>query len=273
MSFHCTIPGLKRINGRLRRRRNTRDTESQQRAQTMQRIVEEIATINNALESSTQSWRSVLPNARDVIRLLDGPPSLAEVFDIDYQIHTAYVLQRLAYKEPDHQPEVDIASWCERRWATIMQNFSHDFRPSQGTLMFFSENTLKALRQSHLSQPYLIYQRFAYYEFHDSRILTLVLGLGEAWLLKAQETLARIARDEGSVSSDGSYHSTTSRGNGSLDIARLNLPDYVQARDLLRPSLDLFDRAIELAGGQGELSGRLLTLVSRNTKGGNITVC
>ena len=101
---------------------------------------------------------------------------------------------------------------------------------------------------------------------HGDGALTYAPGLGEAWLLKAQEILARIARDEGSISSDGSYHSTTSRGNGSLDSARLNLPDYVQARDLLRPSLDFFDRAIELAGGQGELSGRLLTFVSRSPR-------
>ena len=169
MSFHCTIPGFDRINGRLRRRRNARDTESQQRAQTMQHIVEEVAAINNVLENSTQSWRSVLPNARNVINLLDGPPSLAEVFDIDYQIHTAYVLQRLAYKESDHQPEQDIASWCERRWATIRQGFPHDYRPSQGMFLSFPKRSGKVSRITHaLSSFGLIFVFFLPWFFTET---------------------------------------------------------------------------------------------------------
>lgn len=86
-------------------------------------------------------------------------------------------------------------------------------------------------------------------------------GLGHAWLLRSQETLARIYREEGSPSSSGSSTSNTRRAQGRQDDIRIASPDYVQARDLLRPSLESFDRAIQVASSQSILTGQLLALV------------
>lgn len=85
-------------------------------------------------------------------------------------------------------------------------------------------------------------------------------GLGHAWLLRSQETLGRIYREEGSPSSSGSSTTNTRRVRGRQDDIRIASPDYVQARDLLRPSLESLDHAIEIAS-QGILTGELLALV------------
>ena len=48
---------------------------------------------------------------------------------------------------------------------------------------------------------------------------------------------------------------------GAQDDPRMASADYVQARDFLRPAIESFDRAIELAESDGSLTGRLLSLV------------
>ena len=42
----------------------------------------------------------------------------------------------------------------------------------------------------------------------------------------------------------------------------MNSSDYIEARDLLRPALDSFDRAVSAADSQGTTTGELLQLVS-----------
>ena len=41
--------------------------------------------------------------------------------------------------------------------------------------------------------------------------------------------------------------------------------DYVTARDLLRPAIESFDRAIEIADSDGSLTGKLLSLVGKSS--------
>ena len=93
------------------------------------------------------------------------------------------------------------------------------------------------------------------------------IGLGNAWLLKSQKTLARIQREESSSSSDTNSSPESRirirrRDQDCQDLARISSPDYVEARGTLRPALDLFDRAIQVADVQESTSGGLLSLVS-----------
>ncbi|MCJ1354650.1 MAG: hypothetical protein MMC33_004639 [Icmadophila ericetorum] len=82
-------------------------------------------------------------------------------------------------------------------------------------------------------------------------------GHGHAWLLRSQETLARIYRDQRSSSDETSLPSARTN---SMNDSLVSSHDYVQARDLLRPSLESFDRAIEVADSNSELTGELLAL-------------
>lgn len=102
-------------------------------------------------------------------------------------------------------------------------------------------------------------------------------GLGQAWLARAQHSLARIHREEGS-SSSGMSGSRTGIATGSVtytssdearDIARaaveadarLHTSDYVEARGILLPSTEYFSRAVDMADRIGTQSGDLLALV------------
>ncbi|MCJ1402472.1 hypothetical protein MMC11_005692 [Xylographa trunciseda] len=102
--------------------------------------------------------------------------------------------------------------------------------------------------------------------------ISALQGLGHAWLLKSQKTLARIYREEGSPSSSSSSTSMPrnrirnhmrNHEQDTRDSTRINSPAYVEARDTLRPSLESFDRALGIANAQGGASGDLLTLVRR----------
>ncbi|MCJ1306594.1 hypothetical protein MMC25_000237 [Agyrium rufum] len=204
--------------------------QQQQTIALMQQVTAALTQISCLPNEDSQEWEICLADARMVIRILDGSSSssssssqpLTDVFDLDYQIYTISTLQKLAYKDPDHQPQRDIATWCERRWASIIQSHGEDYRAPQ--------------------------------------------GLGHAWLLKSQEVLARISHEEnGSSNSDTSnsfLSSTSFGGGGSQGTSRLDLPDYVQARGLLRPALDLLSRAVQLADAVDSVSGELLALAA-----------
>jgi len=101
-------------------------------------------------------------------------------------------------------------------------------------------------------------------------------GLGQAWLFRAQRSLARIHHDDGSSSSGGSTgfagsasHRYTSsdeerdaaRATREAD-ARLHTADYVEARGLLLPSTEYFVRAVEVADSRREVTGELLALAA-----------
>jgi hypothetical protein len=101
-------------------------------------------------------------------------------------------------------------------------------------------------------------------------------GLGQAWLARSQNVLARIHRTEGSSSSGSSgrpqslsdrlaYSSSeeardAERATAEAD-ARAHTADYVEARGMLIPAVDHFARAIEVAERNGEPSGELLSEV------------
>ncbi|MCJ1243023.1 hypothetical protein MMC30_000219 [Trapelia coarctata] len=164
-----------------------------------------------------------LQNARSVIAAVERNPGIRAQFGSARWLRLVDILQQLAYEDPDAGGEVDIALWCERQWATQLQN--------------------------------------------DADNETALQGLGHAWLMKSQRTLARIYHEQGSSSTDTSSSSLShngprTRATNNRDTARVNSEDYVEARDLLRPALESLDRAIEVSDMQGTASGELLALAT-----------
>lgn len=109
-------------------------------------------------------------------------------------------------------------------------------------------------------------------------ILTLNTGLGHNWLQRAQATLARIQREEGTDSSS-SGSGQTGNSTGSDEFLLIGLDDnglpaapptdphrqgplYVEARGYLQPAVDFFARAVTSAHALGGTSGDLLASVS-----------
>ncbi|KAL9623969.1 MAG: hypothetical protein Q9160_001722 [Pyrenula sp. 1 TL-2023] len=110
----------------------------------------------------------------------------------------------------------------------------------------------------------------------DPENLDALINLGHSWLLRAQSSLARIHREEGSSSSGlssgrpPSAHASYTSNDEARDAARaaaeadarIHTPDYVEARGILLPATEYFSRAVSVAQGNNAISGRLLTLVS-----------
>ena len=100
----------------------------------------------------------------------------------------------------------------------------------------------------------------------------VAVGLGHAWLLKSQVILAKIDHAEGSSSSQESENGlrrspfrpppTNGDTGDNGDTTRANSSDYIEARALLRPSLDFFDRAVNAGDRQQIATAELLELVS-----------
>ncbi|MCJ1411610.1 hypothetical protein MMC19_005701 [Ptychographa xylographoides] len=175
-------------------------------------------------ETDPAQWLSCLQIARSIMIAVDRKSSLRNQPDAGLSVEVIEVLQTAAYQDPDGGGEVDIALWCERQWATEMQRSPDSY--------------------------------------------TALQGLGNAWLLKSQKTLARIQREESSSSSDTNSSPESRirirrRDQDCQDLARISSPDYVEARGTLRPALDLFDRAIQVADVQESTSGGLLSLTAQ----------
>jgi len=187
-----------------------------------------------------------LQAARSVIATVDRSPAIRNQIGSDRWLRLVNILQKLAYEDPDTGGEVDIALWCERQWATQLQN-----EPDNETALQGKPGPLSA----------------ACMVLHPLKRADCFEGLGHAWLMKSQKTLARIYYEQGSSSTDTSCSSLSrngvrTRATNNRDTARVNSEDYVEARDLLRPALESLDRAIEVSDVRGTASGDLLTLVS-----------
>ncbi|RMZ79637.1 hypothetical protein DV737_g3287, partial [Chaetothyriales sp. CBS 132003] len=105
----------------------------------------------------------------------------------------------------------------------------------------------------------------------------VLTGLGHAWLLRVQSTLARIGRNDGSSSGTGSTRPSSSTGRVSFtssDDARetarataeadalAGTPDYVEARGMLLPATEYFHRAVTAAERLNRLDGALLSFAA-----------
>ncbi|KAF8856949.1 hypothetical protein BDZ45DRAFT_691292 [Acephala macrosclerotiorum] len=93
-------------------------------------------------------------------------------------------------------------------------------------------------------------------------------GLGHNWLQRAQATLARIQREEGTDSSSSGSGPTAALP---ADPRRQG-PLYVEARGYLQPAVDFFTRAVTAADALGDLSGDLLASTAESHMSlGNVT--
>jgi len=107
----------------------------------------------------------------------------------------------------------------------------------------------------------------------DPQNVAALRGVGQCWLSRAQGSLARIHRRDGSSSSSGgssqqSVLSLSPETRDRLSVssreeaeARAGTQDYVEARQFLQPATEYLDRAIGAAVAQDVLTGDLLALV------------
>lgn len=113
----------------------------------------------------------------------------------------------------------------------------------------------------------------------DETNVAALRGIGQAWLWRAQPTLARIQRADSSSSSSGSQRSISQRSPPSRAAGtsaeqerqaaaaareaerKAGTADYVEARGFLQPAAEYLDRAVAAASAQRVLSGDLLATV------------
>lgn len=112
----------------------------------------------------------------------------------------------------------------------------------------------------------IIYQR-------DPQNIAALRGIGQVWLSRAEPSLTRIHRLDGSSSSSGGSSQMSARSITSGDDERLSAAaiaeaerragtaDYVEARGFLQPAVEYSDRAVAAAQAQHCLSGELLAMV------------
>jgi hypothetical protein len=113
----------------------------------------------------------------------------------------------------------------------------------------------------------------------DPQNIAALRGIGQSWLTRAQPTLARIHRADGSSSSS---NGSSQRSGSQLSASRMTsseedrqsaaataeaerragTQDYVEAQGLLQPATEYLERAVTAATAQSALSGDLLATVS-----------
>lgn len=88
----------------------------------------------------------------------------------------------------------------------------------------------------------------------DANNVAALRGLGQMWLSKAQPALARIHAAQGRSSRPAGESATEAE-------RRVGSADNVDARGVLQPAAEYFDRAVVAAAGRSALSGDLLAKV------------
>ena len=77
--------------------------------------------LQNSSASDPNTLQTSLRSARHIINEVDSAISPLPR-DVQEKIRLLNILQRLAYHDPDAGGEVDIARWCEREYATLLQD-------------------------------------------------------------------------------------------------------------------------------------------------------
>lgn len=94
----------------------------------------ETSNIQDVLNTHHLDWRSCLPAARGIIAFLDEIPHTMQPLHVQERLSVTSTLQKLAYQDADAGGERDIALWCERQWATILQSQHDNVEALQGML-------------------------------------------------------------------------------------------------------------------------------------------
>ncbi|KAI9894024.1 MAG: hypothetical protein M1814_004794 [Vezdaea aestivalis] len=216
-----------------------------------------VRVIYSALDRHVDDWQSYINLARSVMSSIDEQFFMAMTNKTEEQIWIVNGLQKLAYYRPDEIGLRDIADWAIRQWLIICER-----EPSN----------VDALQDR-----------------------SGLAGMGNNWLFRAQPSIAAIERDEESTSSlkdadepaSGSASPVPSSVDGEEDEAdettepeadgmaakrasvfaqgRLCSRHYVEARGLLLPATEFYEKAVDVASSEDSdngPSGGLLALAA-----------
>lgn len=207
-------------------------------------LLQEVESIIDALGTQHvvgSARDELLNNGRRIIASIDSMPTVLEPQIEQKQLDLIEAVQRLAYYDPDSGGVKDIAEWCMQKWLSILQRDPEHWQVLKGNTSLPLE--ISSVPVSTHSGPRA--------------------GLGHAWLLKSQVSLAKIHTKEESVPPTMDWPRPHSRDRHVMDDDNvLNGADYVEARGTLLPSTEYFARAVRAAEKKNELTGDLLVLVS-----------
>lgn len=215
--------------------------------QRLSAIIQELRRLGLDSGSSANQVDQQLTSARSIIHLLDQTALLQRVAGVDVQVLIVSRLQDLAYHDPDSGGIRDIAQWCVSHWLRLLQQNREDVGVLQGLYHITS--------------------------FERPENPNPKTGLGQAWLLRSQTSLAGIQSEEGNSSSGMYDYCPRSTSNDFLDEeadytlatteanSRRHTADYVEARGTLIPATEYLTRAVNIAERDGVLQGQLLSLV------------
>ena len=88
--------------------------------------------VNPSISTSSPNYTTALQQARALISELNASPQALATFGLQRYIGLIYKLQKLAYANADNGGKADIASWCERQWATIIHRNPQNSAALQG---------------------------------------------------------------------------------------------------------------------------------------------
>ena len=205
-----------------------------------------------------------------------------------------------AAKVMNEEQRINVCKTSVSQIITMLQSSPHEWRDflnlARSVIAHIDTTTFMQQSSRTTEQSWMIagLQRFAFAEADSGGVLDIAAwcsrqwlvifardaqnvaalrGIGQAWLSRAQPTLTRIHRLDGSSSSSGgsSLRSvpsiTTSEeerqaahSNGEAE-RRAGTSDYVEARGFLQPATDYLEQAVAAASAQEVLSGDLLVTV------------
>ena len=104
------------------------------------RLLEQVAALESVLSDGpdrrhmdAHTLPEALQQAQAVISELEGSPNFPYLLGLPRWIQITSILQQIAYLDADNGGEREIAAWCERQWATILQEYPLNVAALQGT--------------------------------------------------------------------------------------------------------------------------------------------
>ncbi|KAF4555986.1 Hypothetical protein D9617_2g059530 [Elsinoe fawcettii] len=189
------------------------------------RTINEILAIAGDVATSHALRGRYEPLAVRATRIFSSSTIFQHTSSRGQQIDIIETLQNIAYHDPEAGGVPEVAQWCLDQWLRLLTADTSDVR--------------------------------------------ILANIGTNWLMKAQSILVRIHEQERSPTSSAEGSSTRSfsppaidGSNGQYDSereARLGMPDYVEARGLLQPAVEYFDRAVRIATQSNRLTSDLLS--------------
>ncbi|KAF2831789.1 hypothetical protein CC86DRAFT_402285 [Ophiobolus disseminans] len=199
-------------------------------------LMSTVELISTNLDARPESWREQLQAIRNTtmsLEILDKTPEEARK---RWQLPLVTVFQRVAFADADNGIIQDVANWCLRQALTLLHLYPE-----------------------------------------DADVLALI---GRNWLMRAQKSLASIHLAERG-SSSGSSVSASAQGHDQEGKSarafaeaeeRLHTADYVEARGILLPAIEYFQRAVDTARSQDIVTGTLLSTAAETYMSmGNVT--